>query len=177
MSSPTSTAPLSLDTFLPDRRALSRDAFLRKYPNPMLVIPLSSGEPLEDDGAFRTQVLANAAPKNPIALAARQTLVVPVEKRSGDAFLAFIWVGRESRCDVALPFESVSKLQAQFVRRPTGELDLLDAGSTNGTFVDGNRLEKNKPSLMRDDLKIRFGLVDARFRTSEGFYDELGRYL
>lgn len=178
MTAPTSVALTRLESFLAERRTLNRETFLQKYSTPMLVIALNpEGGALEDDGAFRTQVVTSDNGRNPFMEASKTTAVVPVQKRMADAFQAFIWVGRESRCDVALPFDSVSKLQAQFVKRPTGEFDLIDAGSTNGTFVEENRLEKNKPTLIRDSTRIRFGKIDTRFRTAEGFWDELGRYL
>jgi hypothetical protein len=163
---------------LDDRRTLSRDAFLEKHPHPVLVIALNpEGGALEDDGAFRTQVVTSESERSPLAYALRHSAVVPIEKRMPDAFQAFIWVGRESRCDVSLPFESVSKLQAQFVKRASGDFELSDAGSTNGTFVDGTRLEKNKPVLLRDSVRLRFGKIDARFRSPDGFWEELGRFL
>ena len=173
--------PLNLtrmDAFLQDRRTLSRDQFLQKYATPVLIISLSpEGEGLQDDGGFRTQQITSENTGEALAPLAKRTLVVPVAKTSKDAFQAFIWVGREARCDVSLPFGSVSKLQAQFVKKPSGDFDLMDAGSTNGTFANGVKLEKNKPFTLRDQMKVRFGKVDARFRTAEGFWDETARFL
>lgn len=178
MSAETPPSLLRLDAYLDDRRALSRDAFLQKHTSAVLVISLTpEGGPLEDDGAFRTQQVTASAARNPLLPIPKLTAVVPITKRMADAFQAFIWVGRESRCDVALPFNSVSKLQAQFVKRPNGDYELMDAGSTNGTYVDGTKLVKNKPVALRDSMQLRFGKLDTRFRTAQGFYEELGQFL
>jgi len=167
-----------LESFLDERRRLGRDQFLQIHSTPVLILGLTAqGGALEDDGAFRTQQVSAANDLASILPLPRSIAVVPISKRMADAFQAFIWVGRESRCDVALPFNSVSKLQAQFVKRPSGDYDLLDAGSTNGTFVDGVRLDKNKPFLLRDSMRLRFGKLETRFRTAEGFYEELGQFL
>lgn len=176
---PSSNNPslLRLDAFLEDRRMLNREQFTKKYSAPVLLIPLKPEGTLEDDGAFRTQAVTAELQREAAVPASKLTAVIPIEKRMADPFQAFIWVGRESRCDVTLPFNSVSKLQAQFVKKPSGEFEILDAGSTNGTFIEGNRLEKNKPVMLRDSMLLRFGKIDARFRTAQGFYDELARFL
>jgi hypothetical protein len=175
-STATATLP-RLDAFLADRKALSKEAFLAKHTASALIISASAqGAQLEDAGGFHTQVLPSGTDRYGIPVAS-QISVAFVVKRMADAFQNFIWVGRESRCDVVLPFESISKLQAQFLKKASGELDLLDPGSTNGTFLEGARLEKNKAAPVRDGMGIRFGRVSCRFRTAEGFWEELGRFV
>lgn len=133
-----------------------RAAFEAAHGDPVLLVNLSQA-PL-DDGALRTMAIS-AANRGP----ALETAVFPIAKRSADAFTTFIWLGRAAQCDVVLPFETISKLQAQFVRRPDGGLQLLDAGSSNGTFLGDTRLEKNKPVLLTDNAQLRFGKIKARF--------------
>jgi hypothetical protein len=164
-----------LETFLSDRRSLPKERFVERHPYPVLFIPLTNTS--DDDGAFSTQVIDLGVETNARFAAANNVAVVPVMKRMADAFQSFIWVGREARCDVPLPFESISKLQAQFVKKPNGELDLLDAGSTNGTFLEDVRLERNKPAPIKDGQRIKFGRVEARLMMPGTFFDELSKYL
>lgn len=159
-----------LGDYLPLRRTMSRDEFVRAYHTPVLLVTPAAGG--DDAGELRTQVLTAEAVQRALAAATRGQLVFPVMKRMKDAFQTFVWVGRDPRCDVPLLYEGVSKLQAQFVLKPDG-VDLVDVGSTNGTFVDGVRLERNKPAPMRDGHALQFGTLQARYRTPEGLWEEL----
>lgn len=158
-----------LEEFLQLRETISREAFLARLPGPVLLVPLESDAP-EEESDFRTVSVtrenARVSGGNSVAL---------VAKRSADAFQSFIWVGRESRCDVCIPVESVSKLQGQFTRKPDGSFELLDVGSTNGTWVNGAKLEKNKPAELHSGNRIRFGRLEVTFLSAEGFWDELSR--
>lgn len=152
------------------RGQLSREAFVARLGGPVLLIPLAADAPAAED-EFRTSTAGNFAFAKP----GPAISVALVQKRSADAFQNFIWVGREARCDVCIPLESVSKLQAQFTRKPDGSYDLLDVGSTNGTWVAGVKLERNKPAQVKGGDRIRFGSLEVRFLLPDGFYDELGR--
>jgi pSer/pThr/pTyr-binding forkhead associated (FHA) protein len=66
--------------------------------------------------------------------------------------------GREAGCDVVVPGKDVSRRHAEIVQTPTGYL-LVDA-STNGTFVNEERIEGQR-ILARADV-IRLG--DEQFR-------------
>jgi hypothetical protein len=145
---------------------MSREQFLAAHSTPMLIVPVLS--PLQDADRFSTRKLPTG--ETP---ATSEWAAVKVQKRAGDAFPNFIWVGREAKCDIALPFEGVSKLHGQFIRRPDGEMELLDTSSANGTFLDGRRLEDNAPLLLKDGAKIQMGVLKMTYRTAEGFWDAL----
>jgi len=162
-----SEALVPLEIFIRERLRLSRGDFIRAYPTPMLLVQL--GQVPLDEGAFRTM---NVGPEGLPKGEGYEMLVAPVRKRTDDAFTAFVWVGRAEQCDICLPFESVSKLQAQFVRK--GELfQLLDVGSTNGTFLEGAKLERDRPQPVPDGAELRFGQVRARFCLAERFEAEV----
>ena len=124
---------------------------------------------LEDAGAYKTTF----SPSQRALAAEGQIAVAPLVKRAPDAYPNFIWVGREPRCDVSLPFEGISKLHAQFIIKPDGAVDLLDAGSTNGTFIDAVRLGPHKAARVSDGAQIRFGKFEVRFRTAESFWMDI----
>jgi hypothetical protein len=151
--------------------AMGKETFLRSYWTPVLLITAPKTEPAGP--ALATHVLDAAAVRSAMVKRSSEMLVVSVVKRQKDAFQNYIWVGREGGCDVTIPFDGVSKLQAQFIRKPDGTYELLDAGSTNGTFVNGVGLDPKKSALVRNGAELRFGQLTATFLTAEGFWKEL----
>lgn len=69
-----------------------------------------------------------------------------------------IRVGRDSDCDIFLVDPSVSRNHAT-VEPVEGELLVRDTGSTNGTFVNGERIQLR--SLRRGDV-VAFGKTEMR---------------
>ncbi|HET7813844.1 MAG TPA: FhaA domain-containing protein [Candidatus Baltobacteraceae bacterium] len=67
-------------------------------------------------------------------------------------------VGRSPQCDIVLPDPSVSRSHALLDVRD-GTLFVQDAGSTNGTFVNGERVESRK--LKAGDT-VAFGKTSMR---------------
>lgn len=67
-------------------------------------------------------------------------------------------VGRSPQCDIVLPDPSVSRSHALLDVRG-GELLVQDAGSTNGTFVNGERIEAR--ALKAGDT-VAFGKTSMR---------------
>ncbi len=56
----------------------------------------------------------------------------------------------------------VSRRHAVIKQSPEEKLDLVDLGSSNGTFLNGMRLTANKPYKLRDGDEIRFGQMTMR---------------
>ena len=77
-------------------------------------------------------------------------------------YQSMISVGRTSNNDIVLADASVSKFHAHF--RLNGEVYyLLDAGSKNGTLLDGQQLVPKQPALVIDGAVISFGGLRFRF--------------
>lgn len=73
-------------------------------------------------------------------------------------------VGRSANNDLLLDDVSVSKIHASLALSPDGVLDLADTGSTNGTFVNGERISYGQTTRLRDEDEIRFGTVDVAIK-------------
>lgn len=85
-------------------------------------------------------------------------------------------VGRGENRDLAIDHSTVSKRHAFFIRdERTGTFLLGDAGSTNGTFVNGQRVETGKPVPLKDGMVVSFGDCDYLFLTPDGFTTLVGK--
>ena len=67
-------------------------------------------------------------------------------------------VGRSARCDISLPVDSVSARHAE-LERTSGGWRLTDLRSTNGTYVNGSRVETAE---LKTGDEVRFGEVQLK---------------
>jgi len=75
----------------------------------------------------------------------------------GERFL----VGRGEDCDLCIENSNVSRWHAQLAVQPDGSTELRDLGSANGTWVDGQRVER---ATLTGGQQLQFG--DTVFTTS-----------
>lgn len=66
-------------------------------------------------------------------------------------------LGRAVRADFIVDASMVSRLHCRLTVQPTGQLDVEDLQSTNGTYVNGKRV--HKATLLPGDT-LRVGRVD-----------------
>jgi pSer/pThr/pTyr-binding forkhead associated (FHA) protein len=76
-------------------------------------------------------------------------------------------VGRRADNDIVLSDAYVSGRHA-IIAFQDGAFHLTDAGSTNGTLVDGSRLEPNVPVRLRGGEEIRMGQLTLEFSLEGG---------
>jgi len=163
----------SMEDYLQQSRSLSREAFIATLPDPVLVRAGAGGE-RQDTSQFAT---IDAASWEHVASKAAQkakTDVLSIVKRQS-VFEGMITCGRTRNNDVAIPEVGVSKFHAWFGDQAgDGNWCVVDARSMNGTFLNGERLDPDKPTPLKDGDRISFSLrVDYLFYTAGGFYDEL----
>ncbi len=72
-------------------------------------------------------------------------------------------VGRTSANDLILDDASVSKIHASLVADKNGSLSVADTGSTNGTFINDQRIAYGKAIRLADGDKVRFGMIEITF--------------
>jgi hypothetical protein len=101
--------------------------------------------------------------------------VTPVVKRDGaNPYSSMITLGRARNNDVPITDISVSKLHAWIRRGDNGTFDsgpytITDAGSRNGTFVNGQEVFREACALPVG-AKLRLGLVEFVFVDVGGLY-------
>lgn len=62
--------------------------------------------------------------------------------------------------------QGVSRRHAAIIRKEGGSLQIVDRGSPNGTFLNGQRLIANQPRILRDGDELRLGklVLSVKFR-------------
>jgi hypothetical protein len=94
-------------------------------------------------------------------------------KRPGNAFPQFVSVGRAANNDLVLAVERVSKFHAYFTS-DGGRWSLTDYRSTNGTKLNGAKLEPNQPRQVGNGDTVEFGgQIELRFLEPDAFYESL----
>ena len=74
-----------------------------------------------------------------------------------------VTIGQSAQNDVVIPDDSVSRTHAK-LEYDAGGWHVTDLGSTNGSFLNGDRLEPNVATPLPYGANIRFGAILARFR-------------
>jgi hypothetical protein len=104
--------------------------------------------------------------------------VAPVLKRAGvNPYTSMITLGRARNNDVPITDISVSKLHAWIRRGDNGRFDsgdfsITDAGSRNGTFVNGLAVSR-EPHPLPVGARLRLGLVEFWFVDGNGLFQAL----
>jgi pSer/pThr/pTyr-binding forkhead associated (FHA) protein len=98
--------------------------------------------------------------------------VLPLRKRAGaNQFKSMITLGRSSASDIELRAPEVSKSHAYVVVADDGAVQLTDAGSTNGTLVNGVKLAPKTTHRLAAGDKVSFGGAAAViFHVPASFY-------
>ncbi|HZJ67176.1 MAG TPA: FHA domain-containing protein, partial [Kofleriaceae bacterium] len=118
---------------------------------------------IDDEPCATTEQIDRAAPFGDRVLlvidgAALQVMPLP---SSG-----ILTIGRASRCDVVIDSGSVSRHHANLAI--SGEIQIEDAGSSNGTFVDGAKLPPNHPVRLAVGVPFLVGAVTLMVQTRAG---------
>ncbi len=181
---------LVLSQLAEELAAVGEAVFRARYPQPVLLcaeLPPDEDEE-EDERHFYTlnadwrelrETMELRRPSATIAPPAATGSAPPrpgperlfvVRKREGGAFAERIGVGRAVNADVSIPLPALSKYHAYITvpEAPGDSYTLTDAGSKNGTWVDGRRLEPKESAPLADATAIRLGPYDLTFLTPEG---------
>jgi hypothetical protein len=118
----------------------------------MARIDIHAGEPVLA-GAGLVELLARLGDSTHFAL--------PLLKRRDVEPVSRITVGRAQDSDVVLTEPSVSNHHAWFGSDPQGSLTIQDAGSKNGTWVNGRRMNPTEVVWVQPMDQIKFGSIST----------------
>lgn len=176
------SGPVPLSCVRGEVEGTSLADFVARNPHPFLL--LATREQLDDGTAFQTMAIEHSptplGSEGPTTLVPQRSrrasggeVVHSVVKRTANAFASMITLGRAPNNDLHFPLRSISKFHAYFMRvESTGTWHVVDAGSTNGTFVNGEQVggEKNRRALAAGD-RVRFGPdLETRFFDASAFH-------
>ncbi len=158
------TVPFSV--FVENHGSWSRDRFLEEITTPFLLI---SGTPLPE---FKGQIMTQAVSTVELKAEAARVRIAPLVKRAdSNSFTMMITLGRTDNNDVTLKHTMISKFHAYF-RQLGGSWTLSDAGSLNGTTIDGRRLPPERALPVRSGNRIVVGgAVAVQFLEPADLYD------
>jgi hypothetical protein len=164
---------LPLQSFAEEARAFDAAAFVAKHGNAFLVHegPLQPArrptrpQPtvvLEKAGAPGAPSLQRATPA-PIML--RQLLIFPIRSTGRSPYPSMVTVGRTRNNDIVISDVAISKFHA-FFKEEDGRVVLQDAGSRNGTSLDGEPVpdaKRGKPVEVKAGARVCFGEIEFGF--------------
>ena len=156
---------------------VGRGAFAREHHYPVLVRKDVAADSL--NVGFHTAFSDSSGarpPRRPRSALALNGPVVRIEKRVGAPFAERIGVGRARNVDVCLALPRLSKFHAFFsCSDDLSKFFLTDAGSKNGTFVNGQQLEQRHAAELQNGDEVGLGPYSFVFLTPQGFAELLAK--
>jgi hypothetical protein len=162
---------LTLHELAKKARGLDPSSFAVRFPRPSLVLAAAGALGLRESrvdtpppgaGGVDGSTTLSAPMASPLLELSAKTpspddedgsLVHWLEKSNRNPFTGMITIGRANNNDLVIPLPVISKLHAYVTPRPDG-LMIFDQNSTNGTMVDGRRLEQGKGKKLEDGATI-----------------------
>ncbi len=147
-----------------DARILTAEDFEDRHGSAFLL--LTAAELSIPTGPATTQVWLELDSEEPGESTAGLRLVVFPVRRTGRSVGHLITIGRASNNDVAIPDLSISRFHAFLKRGEAGGWQLQDAGSTNGTSVNGTPVPRQGHGAALDVKpgdNVRLGQIEVTF--------------
>lgn len=154
-----------------------RAAFLAQNKCPFLVTVEVMDDALPGgmtpEGASAATVAQDPQKLRRASIAAREAKVYAIMKREGANKEKEILVGRSRDNDVWINDAEVSKHHAR-LSVSKGNWSLVDAGSTNGTFINDRKIETSQATPLHTYDAVRLGRASKmQFLDAESFFDYL----
>ena len=162
-----------------------REAFRARHHCPVLVGVTAVARDEQSD--FHTAIIRpnvlSAIRAAAVSDRSRPTLAVgplaaevhEISKKGDRPFHGQIGVGRARNVDVCLPLARLSKYHGYFSELEGGGYAFTDTGSTNGTLVNGTRLERKVTTQLQDGVEITLGPYRFVFYGPDAFCELVAR--
>ena len=157
---------LPIERFREDAEQLSADEFDRRHGTAFLLLSATSLKQPKSGTATEVNLLDLGGADEAGERTAGISLQVFPIRAATNSLTHLVTVGRTSRNDLTIPDISVSRFHAFFRRTPDDRIQLHDAGSTNGTTVNGLSVctkEAGPPTDLNTGDNVRFGQIDVTF--------------
>ena len=172
---------LSIERVTEVANSVERADFMLVYPNPVIIAAeVRDGRllPARRKGRNSTMQYLTAAD----LIGAREQKGSPVRflpiRRpapvDGEPEELWLTIGRVAECHIMINDYTISKRHARIlVDMEQGRFELEEQGSTNGTWVNGERLDKARPLALSSGDSVRFGRHIFTFFKARNFYEFL----
>ncbi len=159
-----------LSQYVPICEALAREAFEQRHPGPFLVHSSRVGGALLKSGGGMTidsVVLDDAGDAGGDSGAEVQSVFTVSQFVPQRADLA---IGSDPNAALRIPAASVSRTHAR-LRSTGGRWRIEDAGSSFGTWINGESLEPGASRDLQPGDRVSLGALDLTFFSAGAFYD------
>jgi hypothetical protein len=153
-----------LEAFLEDAQSLSPGEFESRHGSGFLLLTATEVSAPRDSYSTDVQLLSDLDDGS-ARTGSLSTLVFPLRSA-----VHIVTVGRASSNDVVIPDPSVSRRHALMKRDESGAFQMLDAGSSNGSTVNGTSVlarGHGPPSELKPGDDVHLGRVACTFVDSE----------
>jgi ribosomal protein L27 len=161
---------LPLEAFFEDAQSLSPEEFESRHGSGFLLLTATKTSSPKDTYSTDVQLLIDGENDDGCAhTGSLSTLVLPLLSA-----VHIVTLGRASNNDVVIPDPSVSRMHAVMKRNDDGAFLILDAGSSNGTTVNGSSVlvrGHGPPTQVKPGDNVRLGRVECTFTNATALRD------
>jgi hypothetical protein len=152
--------------------SLTRDQFRARFQCHFLCADLSVGRTTRPQRTEAFSADERAEPSQVEALPGPPFVAQLVKVQ--EQYPSMIMLGRTTNNDIVVGDTSISKFHA-FFRLAPGMIEVADAGSRNGTFVGGTRLQPKQMARLRPGDRVRFARLAFQLLDASSCWDWLVR--
>jgi hypothetical protein len=159
-----------VDDFVQELKRVGEVAFRKRHATPVLIVTgrATRGKRAENNEDETRLISLKASGKHRASLALVHR-VFPLAK-APHAPSGPVVVGRTPENDVTIPEYSISKRHCSFDIKD-GTMTVSDCGSTNGTTMNGTKLDANNPMPLCGGEQITMGRFTFVYETPAGFLE------
>lgn len=161
-------AAVYLTDYVEELKRVGEVVFRRRHASPVLIVTGKAAELVERGSSREVTMVAKPSTSHGKELALLHR-VFPIVKAPFSP-RGPVLLGRTGDNDVAIPEYSISKRHCFFEFQP-GHIFVCDCGSTNGTLLNGKKLEPKVSVQLDGGELITLGRYAFMFQTAVGFLD------